>query len=500
MISQENKVNFHSVTAGGVWVMYEKIVKYGLSLLQTVILARLLGPEEFGVLGIGLLLIDIVSTFSQTGADYALIYYQTDAKHYYDSAWVLSIGRGIVVGCVLLLIAPLGSSFFSEPRAPDVIRLLALSKVVEGFANIGIVSLRRQLKFQRIFAFESTAALSELLVTVGLALWLRNVWAMTFGLLFAGVLRTGLSYVFISYRPSFRIDKQVMHELFKYGRWVNTSSIMQFILNEGDDLVAGRVFGSEVLGIYQMAYRLSNLPATQITYVINQVVFPTYAALQKQKSRLSRAYLMTLRFTSILIFPLSAGLIFLARPFVVSVLGEDWISTIELVQVLSVWGLTRAIWATTGPLYQAVGAPQFTTKLLLIRVVIQLLLIWPFLSLWGIVGIAWAVVVSALVVFPLSLNYAKNIIGAKWGEIIRCFFPASVGCVLLGVAILLINIPPTLSGLFLGGLGAVIFWMVGFIVVDGILNWEGMSLLYQVVGRLYSLVVVRHHSKEDWEP
>jgi len=489
-MSQENKINFNSVTAGGVWVMLENIVKHGLSLVRTLVLARLLGPEEFGILGIGLLLIDIVYTFSQTGVDFALIYRQTSERRYLDSAWVLSIGRAILVGCVLVLVAPLGSSFFSEPRATGIIRLLALSKVIEGFANIGIVSLRQHLKLRRLFFFESIVAFLNLFATIALALWLRNVWALAFGLLVASVARTGLSYVFVSYRPLFQLNWQIVQELFDYGRWVTANSIMQFILNEGDDLVAGRFFGSEVLGTYQMAYRLSNLPATQITYVINQVIFPTYAGLQNQKRRLSQAYLETLRFTAILVFPVSAGLGFLAEPLVLTVLGKDWTSAIGLVQVLSVWGLTRAVWATTGPLYRAVGSPQLTTKLLFARVVIQTLLLWPFAKLWGIMGIAWTVVASALFVFPVTLSYGKDIVESKWWEIIRCLLPASVGSIFLGSAICFANIDSisSLQQLFLEGFLACISWGVGFAMTDGLLGWEGMGLLYQVSQRLGSLI------------
>lgn len=486
---RENEISFNSVTAGGFWVILEKVVKQGLSLVRTVILARLLGPEEFGVLGVSLLLVDIVHTFSQPGVGFALIYKQTEEKCHLDSAWVLSIIRAILIGLILVVLAPLASNFFAEPRANAIIRIIALAKVIEGFVNVGLVLIRRSLRFKKVFLYESSVGFLSLVSTVLLALWLRNAMALATGLLVTSVIRVGLSYLVATYRPSFRFSWQSIRELLDYGRWITVSSIMQFILNEGDDLIAGRLFGSEVLGIYQMAYRLSNLPATQITYAVNQLAFPTYAALQDEELRLFRSYLRLLQITAIFVFPLCAGIGFLARPLVLTMLGADWVPAIGLVRLLSIWGVTRAIWATTGPLYRAVGAPSLNSKLLGIRVLIQLSLLWPFANLWGVSGIGLAVVVSALLIFPISLYHVKNILKTDWQDIGETLLAPVSGTVVMGIAVLFaegICFSSALMELLGKGLIAFISFAMGFVAADSLLNWESFRLLHRLKQRFTS--------------
>jgi O-antigen/teichoic acid export membrane protein len=173
-----------------------------------------------------------------------------------------------------------------------------------------------------------------------------------------------------------------------------------FLITQGDDIFVGKLLGVTALGFYQLAYRISNMPATEITQVISQVTFPAYSKLQDDIPKLKEAYLKVLQLTAFLSFPI-AGLIFVLAPdFTKIFLGEKWIPMVPAMMVLVWWGVIRAIGGINGSLLQAVGEPDILTKLNVIKLVIIIILIYPFSIKWGIVGTSLAVLLSAIFITP----------------------------------------------------------------------------------------------------
>ncbi len=168
-----------------------------------------------------------------------------------------------------------------------------------------------------------------------------------------------------------------------------------------------------MLGFYQLAYRISNMPATEITRVISQVTFPAYSKLQDNTPKLREAYLKVLQVTAFLSFPI-AGLIFLLAPdFTKIFLGEKWMPMVAAMQVLVMWGLIRSIGATTGPIFYAVGRPKIGTKLQFIQLILLVITIYPLSEQWGILGTSLSVVFAALIPNILASYETIKITGCK---------------------------------------------------------------------------------------
>jgi O-antigen/teichoic acid export membrane protein len=360
----EKEVNQHTserlatkVVKGGLWVFALRIINRGLGFVRTIILARLLIPEDFGLLGIAMLAISTLETFSQTGFHAALIQKKENIKSYLDTAWTVSAVRGIALFLILFLLAPVIASFFNSPKATLVIRVIAISTLLSGWRNIGIVFFRKELEFNKQFFYEFSATLVDLTVAISLAFTLRNVWALVWGGLAANLTRLFMSYVLHAYRPKLRLQKEEFHELFGFGKWILGSSIIIFLIIQGDDIFVGKILGVTALGLYQMAYLISNLPATEITHAISQVTFPAYSKLQDNLSKLREAYLRVLQIAAFLSFP-TAGLIFVLAPdFTIIFLGEKWTPMVPIMQTLCIFGVTRSINATFGSFFTAIGKP-----------------------------------------------------------------------------------------------------------------------------------------------
>ncbi|MBW2032851.1 MAG: lipopolysaccharide biosynthesis protein [Deltaproteobacteria bacterium] len=475
------------VVRGGIWVFALRITNRGLGFIRTIILARLLAPEDFGLLGIAMLAISTLETFSQTGFQAALIQKKDNVESYLDTAWTVSAMRGIVLFLVLFLSAPIVAKFFNSPQATLVIKVIAVSTLLSGFRNIGILFFQRELEFNKQFIYELSATLVDLTVAITLAFMLRNVWALVWGGLAANFVRLFMSYILHPYRPHARFDKGEFKELFGFGKWVLGSSILIFLITQGDDIFVGKMLGVTALGFYQMAYLISNLPATEITHVISQVTFPAYSKLQEDLPKLREAYLDVLQLTAFISIPLAGGIFILAPDFTQTFLGDKWMPMVPAIQMLVLAGLVRSIAATTGPIFHGIGKPRIDTIWQVIRLIVLIALIYPFTMRWGILGASISVLFSILVstlgfsfmVIKITKCELKN-----FGKMI--VLPLFYSMIMIVVVVVLKSSMQPIGVFelfFLIGVGVISYFFVTFLF-DGLLNYGIKEIIKRRLGSL----------------
>jgi PST family polysaccharide transporter/lipopolysaccharide exporter len=186
-----------------------------------------------------------------------------------------------------------------------------------------------------------------------------------------------VSYVIHGYRPRPEFHHGIATDLFDYGKWILGSGIVLFLINQGDDAFVGWYLGATALGFYQLAYRFSNAPATEVTHIISRVVFPTYSQIQTDKEKLRTGYFRTVQIVTVISFPMAVGIAVVAPTFVRAFLGEQWLPTILAMQILAFWGIIRSLGAAVGPLFNALGQPDVNTKLQTLKLVIIAIFIYP---------------------------------------------------------------------------------------------------------------------------
>jgi len=384
------------VVRGGVWVFGSRLINRGLSFIRIIVLARLLTPNDFGLVGIALLSISMLETFSQTGFSIALIQKKENIQSYLDTAWTISACRGLTLFILTFFSAPLIATFFNSSQATLVIRFVAISFILTGFQNIGILFFQKELEFIKLFLLEISTTITHFAATIILAVLLKNVWALVIGGLLANLVRFCISYGINNYRPRIKIEKHKALELFSFGRWIFLSTIVIFLARQGDDLFLGKVLGVTALGFYQMAFMIGNLPSSEITGIISQVAFPTYAKLKSTPGKLNDAYIKTISFISLISFPFAGGIFILAPYFTTLFLGEKWLPIVTPLQILAISGLIRSVVATGGSLFNAIGKPRFDFKMNLWRLIIIIVTIYPLTRLWGISGTSLSVLLGLL--------------------------------------------------------------------------------------------------------
>lgn len=385
---------------GGIWMTATNISDRSLQIVLLIILARLLSPTDFGLMGISLLTLNGLRRFSRIGFQDALIHrIERDVDEYLHTAWTIEVARGLLLASLAYTAAPAVASFFSEPRALDVLRVIAISPILNGLRNPAVVYFKKNLDFHKQFAYVMSGSVTNFVVAVGLAIIYQNVWALVLGYVSADVVRLLVSYGLDRFRPIPEFDREYFRDLFAFGKWITGTEALLFIANEGDDAVVGYVLTAASLGLYQVAYQIAKAPAAEVSSIVSSVTFPAYSKLQDDIDSLRAVFFKTIQVTTFVSFPVAVGIIVTAPVFVTGFLGSEWLPIIPVMQLIGVYSLLISLGATFGPVWKALGRPDYITKLVFTRIVIMAILIFPATSQFGIVGAAGVIV--GVYIFPM---------------------------------------------------------------------------------------------------
>jgi len=418
----------------GVWVYATNIAEQVFSFSRVIILARLLSPYDFGLVGIALLAVAVLDVLTVTGFEQGLIQKKGDIKSYLDTAWSVAVVRGVILALVLFGVAPLVSTFFESPAVLPILRVTAIYCLLHGLTNIGIVYFRKELDFGKQFIYRLSGTVADLAVAVTAALILRSAWALVFGLLAASAVRCVVSYIIHPYRPRFNFQLGQAKELFKFGKWLLASSIVVFLATQGDDAFVSKVLGITMLGFYQMAFRLGNLAASEIG-VISRVAFPIYSKLQDNIPVLRDTYLKIIRLVNFTAIPFAIGMFILAPQFTQLFLGDKWMPIVLALRIFAVSVIIRVIDGTGGALFYAVGRPDMAFKQDLARVITLAIAIYPLTMLWGMPGTALAVLLAVCASFPIWIFGSIKLGRIKIVDFLRTLLPPLISAAIMCAAI-----------------------------------------------------------------
>lgn len=391
------------------WASILRFSTRGIALAQLAILARLLTPLQFGYFGIASLLLAFLEILTETGINIFLIQEKGDIRKYLNSAWFVSILRGIILAICILIAAPFIASFFSAPEAIDIIFAIAIVPFIRGFINPAIILYQKELTFDKEFRLRFVLYTVNAIVSIGAAYLTRSAMSFVYGLIASALIEVILSFILFSEKPRFVYEKKRVFKVLRKGWWVTLTGIFSYFAENGNNIVVGRILGTSALGVFQIAYKFSTLTISEITNVVNQVVFPVYVKFADDTKRLLRAFLKVSAFSTLAAL-LSGGIIFFyADPIVRLTVGDQWLAAIPVMYILSIYGILRTIFGNFAPLFLAVGRQDVVAKMTFFRVTGLLLSIIPLVHTFGIEGAAYSAVFSILLEIPFILYFAVKV-------------------------------------------------------------------------------------------
>jgi O-antigen/teichoic acid export membrane protein len=458
------------IARGSAWAFASYGLEQGLFIIRSIILARLLTPADFGLMGIASLTIAFFDVFTKTGIWSAILQRLKVDQPVLNTAWLISVARGFILGLAIFLSAPWVALIFKAPPLGPMLRMMALSSVLGGLNSLGLVLMQKELDFRSLAAVNLIAGGVNLIFACVAAFLLRSVWALVVGMLAGSVAALVLSYLAHPFRPRLRFDRQHARELLGFGKFLTASRIALYVLTQGDDAYVGKVLGTEPLGLYRLAYRISSLPDTGVAQVICRVMLPAYSALQDDLDQLRRTYLRTLKLTALVAIPMAAGFLGLA-PYIIAVLyGEQWMPAVPALQILCLYGLERAIGALGGSLILALGRPDIGLRVIVVKLIVMVLCIGPLTARYGIVGTSTAMTLSAMAVQGVVIAVTANLLRVPWSTVVQPLLKPLAGSLLmLGVLYAVQRV----------ALWPQRFWALGVLIALGITIYGGFVTAFE---------------------
>lgn len=383
--------------AGLMWSGMAQLVRLLLGFGISVILARLLTPTEFGLVGMILVFTGFAELFSNLGLGAALIQIKSIADRHLNVVFWTSLAAGIVLTLLLILFAPLLAAFYETPALTSLSIALAFNFILSSLGVVQLSLLSRALNFRSIALAEVSAVGIGGILGIGLALNGSGVWSLVAKTLMTTCLTTLLLWRLSPWRPSFHFDRSALRELWGFSANLVGFQITNYWARNLDDLLIGRLIGSAALGIYSRAYALMLLPLSQITRMLSRVMFPSLAEIQDHLEQVRGVYLAATRTIALLTFPLMVGLWVLADVFVLALLGEKWVEVTPILRILCISGLGQSVGSTTGWIYKSQGRTDIQLKWGLFSSLVRCVAFLIGIQ-WGIVGVAYAYVLSGYVI------------------------------------------------------------------------------------------------------
>lgn len=401
---------------GGIWIGAGRIGVNLLTLVSTVVLARLLTPEDFGLVALGAAVTVLVKALTEMPVGSALI--QSDAVDRMDlhAAWTLGVLRGLVLFAVSAAAAWPAAAIYDEPRLVHVVLVSALPAVIGGLANPKVALMQRDLVFYQLAVFQVTTKLIMFLVSAGIAIAYQSYWALLLGPVAAAVVRVALGYGMRRYRPRWSLARA--RKLLSFSIWLSLSSITRQLNWRLDDFLIGGVLGQATLGAYTMGSNLAEMPIREGVSPIASTLFPGLSQVRREGGNLAGAFLKGQAFLSMLAVPAALGFALIADLLVPLALGDKWSSAVIVVQI---GGPVFALHATTlgiNQLLTSLGRPQalFRRDLWVMAVRMPLVILGVFT--YGLVGVLAARLVAGPFAWLYNLMMAKRALKLRWIDVV----------------------------------------------------------------------------------
>jgi lipopolysaccharide exporter len=393
------------------WVGLMRLTLRVSALVRTAILARLLTPAQFGIFGIASIVLGLVEIFTETGINVFLIQEEESVvKKYLNTAYVVSILRGLIIFLFIIATSPLVVWFFDTPEAMSIILLASLIPLVRGFINPSIINFQKQLKFNQEFLFRTIILIVDSVAAIAITFYYRSPAGLVWGLLMGAVAEVILSHLFLKPKPLFSFELEKFRHIVNRGKWITWAGIFSYLFAKIPDIVIARMLGTQHLGNYQMAYKFAAIPTEEVIETVNRVTFPIFTKFNTDTARLLRALKKNYLAVFTVTLPIIMAIFVFAGPFTQLFLGEEWLAIIPYMKLLSLLALAKIITAPLNPFFLASKHQAYLTYASALMLVTLAVAIIPLTNLLGVLGSIIAIILAFSLAIPYRFYLTRKII------------------------------------------------------------------------------------------
>ena len=385
-MSQETSLSRKTFLAT-LWTVGSRMLVRVIGVISLIILAKILGPEDYGLVGKAVLIQSFLYLITELGLESALITNQKATKDHYSTAWTIHILRGAFLGVLLAALAYPTSLMMDDPRIENIVYCLALITFVESFYNIYVVDFRKNLTFSYDFYYSLYSKIGGFVTTLTVAYIWETYWALIAGSAANMLVRLVSSYLMTKGRPTLSLAQ--FSSLFNFSKWVMMNEIIKAVLFKIDGFLLSVYSTTANVGLYSISSEIAATPSTELAMPVARACTPSFAKLNHDLEAFAKFYVATLSVLLTITIPAATGVSILAEPIVLTMLDEKWVGAIPVIEIFALYGLCHA----SVPIYisaaLALNRPDILTLRSAISVVYTVIIVFFSLKYYGFMGLVW---------------------------------------------------------------------------------------------------------------
>lgn len=350
-------------TRGILWSFVDQIATQGMGFLIGIVLARILLPADYGLIGMLGIFLSVANSFVESGFTQALIQKTDRTDVDFSTVFYSNLGVGTLFYAFLFIAAPWIASFYKVPLLDPLTKAMALLFVINSLSWVPRTRLMIDVDFKTQSKISIISVVLSGIIGIAMAYTGFGVWALVAQSLSAAASQVSLYWFFSRWKPLLCFSKDSFRRLFGYGSRIMATGLLNTIYNNAYMMVIGRVFSPAEVGYYSRAQGLQSLPSTNVTNVLQRVTFPIFCTIQNDNARLIAAYRKLIRLASFVTFPLMFLLVSIARPLIIVLLTEKWLPAVDLFQILCFAGMWTPIHAINLNILEAKGRSDLFLRL-----------------------------------------------------------------------------------------------------------------------------------------
>jgi|GEM_PF-1287959 len=395
------------IETGFVWTSAERVITQFLQFVLTILIARQVGPDDYGVLGIVLVFINVSQVVVDCGLGSALVYKNKDDATSLNTTFVFNLAVCAVLFGALFVSAPFIESYYGIHRLADYLRVSSVALITNSLIVVPTAIMKIRLDFRSLAISNMVSSLCSGVVGVVMAYAGYGVWALVGQLVAKSLLQIATQFFFCRWMPHWQFDVPVFRELYRYGINIFGANCVTRILDEGINLVVGKVHNEKSLGLYTRSNQFASLPYMLITSIVGTALFPSLSATNRDKQLFDNIYRKNIEITAALCIPLFLIFAAAARPFIHLLLTDLWIAAVPILQILCVGRILAATANVSEQAMNAVGRTDLFFRQQAAKMVLKVVLVAVSLP-FGIVALAAADAVSTLGAFFITNHYGRR--------------------------------------------------------------------------------------------
>ena len=416
------------------WSLLQAIAQGGVQFVIGIVLARLLFPEQFGLIGMLTIFVSVIRTFLDSGFGAALIQKREVTQTDICSIFYFNILVGLVAAGLLCLAAPWIAAFYNQPMLTPLTRALSLTIVINSFGMIQNTILTKEINFKTQTKISLIAGVLSGITGITLAALGFGVWSLVVQQLSASLFTTVSLWLFNSWRPALIFSFNALRAMFGFGSRLLFSSVLNQVFENIYFVVIGKLFSAADLGYFTRAKNMNDLPSQTLAGMVGRVTFPVFSTIQDDPDRVKRGFQKALTLLSLVNFPIMIGLAVTARPLVLIMLTEKWSASIPYLQLLCFDGLLYPLHVINLNVLQSLGRSDLFLRLEIIKkimVAINIAVTWQ----WGISAMIYGMILTSIIGYYLNCYYNGLLVKYSMKEQVRDFFPYLIMSILMGIAV-----------------------------------------------------------------